>query len=91
MGCVLCEHESERVCWFPLSFPVFVFAVLVQVGGKALAEAMSLNTSVTECDVRLTDVDEQSASCINKVVWANQCRECKQISQQRKTGNLYSP
>ncbi|KAL6095807.1 tcte1 [Pungitius sinensis] len=41
-------------------------------GGIALGEAMSQNTSVTECDIRLTEIDEQSVSFINKVVWTNQ-------------------
>ncbi|XP_062266690.1 dynein regulatory complex subunit 5 [Platichthys flesus] len=41
-------------------------------GGKALEEAMSHNTSVTECDIRLSEVDEQIVSSINQVVWTNQ-------------------
>ncbi|KAM8832571.1 dynein regulatory complex subunit 5 isoform 2-T3 [Spinachia spinachia] len=41
-------------------------------GGIALGEAMSQNTSVTECDIRLTEIEEQSVSFINKVVWTNQ-------------------
>ncbi|XP_034555186.1 dynein regulatory complex subunit 5 isoform X2 [Notolabrus celidotus] len=46
-------------------------------GGKALEEAMSCNTIVTECDIRLTDIDEQSASFINQVVWTNESSEKK--------------
>uniref|UniRef100_A0A3Q2XUC6 Uncharacterized protein n=1 Tax=Hippocampus comes TaxID=109280 RepID=A0A3Q2XUC6_HIPCM len=40
-------------------------------GGKALEEAIAQNSCLTECDVRLTDIDEQSASIINQVVRAN--------------------
>ncbi|XP_051908406.1 dynein regulatory complex subunit 5 isoform X1 [Hippocampus zosterae] len=40
-------------------------------GGKALEEAIAQNSCLTECDVRLTDIDEQSASIINQVVSAN--------------------
>ncbi|KAM9840230.1 dynein regulatory complex subunit 5 [Aulostomus maculatus] len=46
-------------------------------GGKALEEAMSQNTCVTECDIRLTEVDEQSATVIDQVVWTNQSLERK--------------
>ncbi|XP_070705996.1 dynein regulatory complex subunit 5 [Pempheris klunzingeri] len=53
-------------------------------GGKALEEAMSHNTSVTECDIRLTDVDEQRVSFINKVVWTNQSLEQKRRAQESK-------
>ncbi|XP_069371809.1 dynein regulatory complex subunit 5 isoform X2 [Paralichthys olivaceus] len=41
-------------------------------GGKALEEALSHNTSVTECDIRLTEIDEQIVSAINQVVLKNQ-------------------
>ena len=53
---------------------VFVLSLhmCVQDGGKALEEAMSHNTSVTECDIRLSEVDEQIVSSINQVVWTNQ-------------------
>ncbi|XP_040016317.2 dynein regulatory complex subunit 5 [Gasterosteus aculeatus] len=54
-------------------------------GGRALQEAMSHNTSVTECDIRLTQIDEQSVSFINKAVWTNQ-RPSKQ-QQQQQTAN----
>ncbi|XP_059213160.1 dynein regulatory complex subunit 5 isoform X2 [Centropristis striata] len=40
-------------------------------GGNALVDAMSKNTSVTECDIRQTEVDEQSVSFINQVVRTN--------------------
>ncbi|KAM9778629.1 uncharacterized protein drc5 isoform 1-T2 [Syngnathus typhle] len=40
-------------------------------GGKALGEAIVQNSCLTECDVRLTDIDEQSASVINQVVCTN--------------------
>lgn len=46
--------------------------VCVQDGGKALQEAMSHNTSLIECDICLTEVDEQSASFIIQVVRTNQ-------------------
>ncbi|KAA8583077.1 hypothetical protein FQN60_015623, partial [Etheostoma spectabile] len=36
-------------------------------GGKALEEAMSHNTSITECDICLTGVDKQSVSFIDQV------------------------
>ena len=58
--------------------------VCVQDGGKALEEAMSLNTSVTECDIRLTEVGERSVSFINQVVWTNQSLERKRRAQQSK-------
>nr|XP_061806743.1 dynein regulatory complex subunit 5-like [Nerophis lumbriciformis] len=44
---------------------------LGQDGGKALAEAIVQNSILTECDVNLTDVDEESASIINQVVCTN--------------------
>ncbi|KAI3364190.1 hypothetical protein L3Q82_011004 [Scortum barcoo] len=53
-------------------------------GGKALEEAMSCNTSVTECDIRLTEADEHSVSFINQVVWANQSAEQKRRAQESK-------
>ncbi|KAG7498098.1 dynein regulatory complex subunit 5 [Solea senegalensis] len=48
---------------------------LGEAGGKALQGAMSLNTSVTECDLRLTEVDEQIVAFINQVVWTNESLE----------------
>ncbi|KAM9339229.1 dynein regulatory complex subunit 5 [Symphorus nematophorus] len=54
-------------------------------GGKALEEAMSLNTCITECDIRLTEVDEQSVTFINQVVWTNQSLGQKRRVQERKT------
>ncbi|XP_042246986.1 dynein regulatory complex subunit 5 [Thunnus maccoyii] len=54
-------------------------------GGKALEDAMSHNTSVTECDIRLTEVDEQSVSFINQVVWTNQSLEHKKKAKENKT------
>ncbi|KAK5852792.1 hypothetical protein PBY51_006632 [Eleginops maclovinus] len=53
-------------------------------GGKALEEAMSNNTSLTECDIRLTEVDEKSASFIDQVVWTNQCLEKKRHARESK-------
>ncbi|XP_029705054.1 dynein regulatory complex subunit 5 [Takifugu rubripes] len=41
-------------------------------GGKALQAALSCNTILTECDVRLTEIEDQSASSIKQVVWSNQ-------------------
>ncbi|XP_061560946.1 dynein regulatory complex subunit 5 isoform X1 [Phycodurus eques] len=40
-------------------------------GGKALEEAITQNSCLRECDIRLTEVDEQSASIINQVVCNN--------------------
>ncbi|XP_042359364.1 dynein regulatory complex subunit 5 [Plectropomus leopardus] len=54
-------------------------------GGKALEKAMSHNTSVTECDIRLTEVDEQSISFINQVVRTNQRLEEERRAQELKT------
>ncbi|XP_073348551.1 dynein regulatory complex subunit 5 [Pagrus major] len=54
-------------------------------GGKALEEAMSHNSSITECDIRLTEVDEQSLAFINQVVWTNQELEQKRPAQESKT------
>ncbi|KAM7395193.1 hypothetical protein PAMA_006790 [Pampus argenteus] len=54
-------------------------------GGKALEEAMSHNTSVTECDIRLTEVEEHSVSVINQVVWTNQSLEHKKQAEERQT------
>lgn len=65
---------------------VFVlFSLCVQDGGKALEEAMSHNTTVTECDIRLTEVDEHSVSFINQVVWTNQSLEQKKQAKGNKT------
>ncbi|XP_054618221.1 dynein regulatory complex subunit 5 [Dunckerocampus dactyliophorus] len=50
-------------------------------GGKALEETISQNSCLTECDVRLTEIDEQSASIINRVVWINERSEGKQQTQ----------
>lgn len=54
---------------FLTSVCVFVF---VQGGGEALAEAMSHNTTLTECDIRMTDIEEQQVSIIDQMVWNNQ-------------------
>ncbi|XP_029984870.1 dynein regulatory complex subunit 5 [Sphaeramia orbicularis] len=54
-------------------------------GGKALQEAMSTNTTVTECDIRLTEVDESDVSLINQVVWSNQSVELQKQAQEKKT------
>ena len=55
------DHSTLRLC----------VCVCVQDGGKALQEAMSCNTSLQECDIRLTEIDEDSASFIKQVVWSN--------------------
>ncbi|XP_026174454.1 dynein regulatory complex subunit 5 isoform X2 [Mastacembelus armatus] len=58
-------------------------------GGKALEEAMSCNTSLTECDIRLTKVDDQIVSAINKTI----CLDPLQDPQQAPKplfGNLLS-
>ncbi|KAM7367740.1 hypothetical protein PAMP_014020 [Pampus punctatissimus] len=54
-------------------------------GGKALEEAMSHNTSITECDIRLTEVEEHSVSFINQVVWTNQSLEHKKQAEENQT------
>ncbi|KAM8725189.1 dynein regulatory complex subunit 5 isoform 1-T1 [Acanthopagrus schlegelii] len=55
-------------------------------GGKALEEAMSHNSSITECDIRLTEVDEKHVAFINQVVWNNQkAKEQKRPAQESKT------
>ncbi|XP_068433181.1 dynein regulatory complex subunit 5 [Clinocottus analis] len=54
-------------------------------GGEALREAMSINTSVTECDIRLTEVDEQTVSFINQVVWTNHSSEQKRQAEKSET------
>nr|XP_029131841.1 dynein regulatory complex subunit 5 [Labrus bergylta] len=54
-------------------------------GGKALEEAMSYNTNITECDIRQTEVDEQSVSFINQVVWNNKSSEKKKKTQENKS------
>lgn len=46
---------------------------------------MSRNTSVTECDIRLTEVDEQSVSYINQAVWNNQSLEQKKHGRESET------
>lgn len=45
---------------------------------------MCHNTSLTECDLRLTQVDEDIVSSITQVVWANQSSEPRQ--DQEKSG-----
>ncbi|XP_034756825.1 dynein regulatory complex subunit 5 [Etheostoma cragini] len=57
-------------------------------GGKALEEAMSHNTSVTEFDIGLTGVDNQSVSFINQVVWTNQSLEKERHAQESKHQQL---
>lgn len=64
--------------------------MFVQEGGKALAEAMSHNSTLTECDIRQTEVDEQSAASINEAVWANQSAEWGKQTNQR-TRNTINP
>ena len=60
-------------------------SLCVQDGGKALEEAMSNNSSLTECDIRLTEVEEQSASFVNQVVWTNQSLEQRRHARESKT------
>ncbi|XP_074471382.1 dynein regulatory complex subunit 5 [Sebastes fasciatus] len=59
-------------------------------GGKALEEAMSHNTSVTDCDIRLTEIDEQSVSVINQVVLTNQSSEQKRRPRESRTKSTAS-
>ncbi|XP_029903617.1 dynein regulatory complex subunit 5 [Myripristis murdjan] len=54
-------------------------------GGKALEEGMSHNTTVIECDIRLTEVDQESSVCINQVVRTNQRKARKKQAQESKT------
>ncbi|XP_054910322.1 dynein regulatory complex subunit 5 [Poeciliopsis prolifica] len=49
--------------------------LLGDVGGKALAEAMAHNSTLTDCDIRETDMDETNATSINKAIWTNQCAD----------------
>lgn len=73
------DVHQYQICLFSLSL-----CMCVQDGGKALAEAMSHNTSVTECDIRLTEVDEKIVSFINQVVWTNQSLEQKKRAKESK-------
>lgn len=61
--CIRLIFSSEYVCGW--------VCVSMQDGGKALQAALSCNTSLTECDVRLTEMEGESASAINQVVWSN--------------------
>lgn len=63
--------------------------VFVQVGGKALAEAMVHNSTLTECDIRQTDIDETNAASINKAIWDNQCADWDKEVQQRRKSTIY--
>uniref|UniRef100_A0A8C5HPG3 T-complex-associated-testis-expressed 1 n=1 Tax=Gouania willdenowi TaxID=441366 RepID=A0A8C5HPG3_GOUWI len=45
---------------------------LGQVGGKALECAMAKNSSIIECDLQMTEVDQKFLSCINRKVIHNQ-------------------
>lgn len=65
---------------------VCVFA-FVQVGGNALEEAMSRNTSVTECSIHLTDIEERRVSVINQMVWNNQFRKQETNPREKNTEN----
>ncbi|XP_058469135.1 dynein regulatory complex subunit 5-like isoform X2 [Solea solea] len=56
---------------------------LGEAGGKALQGAMSLNTSVTECDLRLTEIDEQIVAFINQVVWTNESLEQERRAREK--------
>lgn len=68
----VCEPPLQDEQHFPRITPyLFPLSVCDQDGGKALEEAIAQNSCLTECDVRLTDIDEESASIINQVVGAN--------------------
>uniref|UniRef100_A0A8C7WQY9 T-complex-associated-testis-expressed 1 n=1 Tax=Oryzias sinensis TaxID=183150 RepID=A0A8C7WQY9_9TELE len=54
---------------------------LCEVGGEALVAALSQNSTIKECDVHLTQVDDQRSFLINKLLWANQM---SQLKTQRK-------
>ncbi|KAM3861034.1 dynein regulatory complex subunit 5 [Diretmus argenteus] len=54
-------------------------------GGKALEEGMSLNTSIIDCDIRLTEVDQEISSRIDQVVRTNQSRARKNPAHRSKT------
>lgn len=49
-----------------------VLFIFLQDGGKVLEEGMSHNSSLVECDIRLTDVDQESEFCITQALRANQ-------------------
>lgn len=76
-----CQNVFVLFSLPPLPSP----CMCVQDGGKALEEAMSHNTTITECDIRLTEVDEHSVSFINQVVWTNQSLEQKKEAKGNKT------
>lgn len=65
---------------------VCMFA-FVQVGGNALEEAMSHNTTVTECNIHLTDIEERRVSVINQMVWNNQFRKQETNPREKNTEN----
>ncbi|KAM4600977.1 LOW QUALITY PROTEIN: dynein regulatory complex subunit 5 [Polymixia lowei] len=44
------------------------------VGGKVLEEGMAHNTSILKCDIRLTEVSQESDYCINQMLQNNQNR-----------------
>lgn len=49
-----------------------VLCVFIQDGGKVLEEGMCHNSSMVECDIRLTEVGQESDYCISQVVRNNQ-------------------
>lgn len=48
-----------------------VLCVFIQDGGKVLEEGMCHNSSMVECDIRLTEVGQESDYCISQVVRNN--------------------
>ncbi|XP_029966698.1 dynein regulatory complex subunit 5 [Salarias fasciatus] len=58
--------------------------ILGDVGGKALEEGVSENTSLTELDLSLTEADKRSLSFIGKMVRRNQGSENKKRLEEGK-------
>lgn len=48
---------------------------------------MSRNTSVTECSIHLTDIEERRVSVINQMVWNNQFRKQETNPREKNTEN----
>lgn len=58
-----------------MSFPV----LSLQEGGKQLLEGMSKNKTLLECDLRLTDIGQESEFAINQILYTNRERICNAI------------
>ncbi|KAL0165240.1 hypothetical protein M9458_040993, partial [Cirrhinus mrigala] len=51
-------------------------------GGKVLEEGMSHNSSLVECDIRLTDVGQDSEYCIAQALRTNQSQAARKNQTQ---------